>query len=96
MSNTNVYEPERRGGHLPQEGGSLEQHSLGYSIVLHLLPGVALMLFIVLAAPVVRGWGFPAIFALFIGIPLVIVPLELATCFTRPDAPRGGGRWQGS
>jgi membrane protease YdiL (CAAX protease family) len=61
----------------PPQTGSVEQHSLGYSIALHLLPGVAMVLFVVLAAPLVSAWGFPTVFALFVGIPLVIVPIEL-------------------
>jgi uncharacterized protein len=53
------------------------QHRLATSVLLHLLPGIALTLFIVLAAPTVESLGFPAVFALFAGIGLVIVPLEL-------------------
>ncbi|MFA9429939.1 lysostaphin resistance A-like protein [Egicoccus sp. AB-alg2] len=56
---------------------SPQQHALPLSILLHLLPGAALTVFIVLAAPVVRAAGFPSVFALFVGIPLVIVPIEL-------------------
>ena len=63
----------------PKSGApvSSEQHRLSWSILLHLLPGVALTVFIVLAAPVTRALGFPTVFALFVGIPLVIVPIEL-------------------
>jgi uncharacterized protein len=53
------------------------QHPLSLSILLHLLPGAALTVFIVLAAPVVTSLGFPVVFALFAGIGLVIVPIEL-------------------
>jgi uncharacterized protein len=53
------------------------QHPLGWSILLHLLPGVALTVFIVLAAPTVESLGLPVVFALFAGIGLVIVPIEL-------------------
>jgi uncharacterized protein len=53
------------------------QHRLLTSIVLHLFPGVALTSFIVLAAPFLEARGIPALFALFAGIGLVIVPLEL-------------------
>jgi uncharacterized protein len=53
------------------------QHRLATSVLLHLLPGIALTLFIVLAAPTVESLGFPVVFALFAGIGLVIVPLEL-------------------
>lgn len=64
----------------PTAGGTAtgtEQHPLPVSILLHLLPGVALTVFIVLAAPTVRSLGIPAPFTLFLGIPLVIVPFEL-------------------
>jgi membrane protease YdiL (CAAX protease family) len=54
-----------------------EQHPLWWSILLHLLPGAVLTVFVVLAAPVVRSMGFPTVFALFAGIGLVIVPIEL-------------------
>jgi hypothetical protein len=69
----------------------LVQHSLGYSIALHLLPGAAMTLFIVLAAPLVRSWGFPTAFALFLAIPLVIAPIELG--YLLYQAKRATGRW---
>jgi uncharacterized protein len=56
---------------------TVEQHSLPTSIILHLLPGVLLLGFVVAAAPVVTSWGMPVIFALFAGIGLVVVPFEL-------------------
>lgn len=40
------------------------QHSLPRSIALHLLPGIVLTVFIVLAAPVATRLGFPVVFAL--------------------------------
>lgn len=69
-----------------------EQHSLPLSILLHLLPGAALTVFIVAAAPVVRGWGLPAVFALFVGIGLVIAPIELGILFAH--ARRTTGTWR--
>jgi membrane protease YdiL (CAAX protease family) len=53
------------------------QHPLWVSIVLSLFPGVALGVFIVVTSPILEGWGVDPIFALFGGIGLVIVPLEL-------------------
>jgi membrane protease YdiL (CAAX protease family) len=53
------------------------QHPLWLSIVLSLFPGVALGAFIVATAPILKGWGLDPVFALFGGIGLVIVPLEL-------------------
>jgi membrane protease YdiL (CAAX protease family) len=53
------------------------QHPLWLSVVLSLFPGVALGAFIVGTAPLLKSWGLDPIFALFGGIGLVIVPLEL-------------------
>jgi membrane protease YdiL (CAAX protease family) len=53
------------------------QHPLWLSIVLSLFPGVALGVFIVGMSPVLKRLGLDPIFALFGGIGLVIVPLEL-------------------
>ncbi len=88
---SHVSERHAYGGGHPPQAVSPRQHSLGYSIFLHLLPGAALTIFIVLAAPLVRAWGFPGIFALFLGIPLVIVPIKLG--YLLYQAKRTTGRW---
>ena len=59
------------------EHGHTPQHPLWLSVVLSLFPGLALGAFIVGMAPVLKEWGLDPIFALFGGIGLVIVPLEL-------------------
>lgn len=66
---------------------SPEQHSLTRSVVLHLLPGAALFVFVVVAAAL----GVPAILALLAGIALVIVPLELG--YLLYQGRRKTGRW---
>jgi membrane protease YdiL (CAAX protease family) len=71
---------------LPPQRESVEQYPLGYAIALHLLPGAALALFIVLAAPLVG-----ALFALVLGIGVVIVPIELGYLLYR--AKRTTGTW---
>ncbi len=53
------------------------QHPLWLSVILSLFPGVVLGAFIVGTAPVLKEWGLDPIFALFGGIGLVIVPIEL-------------------
>ena len=65
--------------HAPRDVGDArpEQYSLPLTVFLHLLPGAALTVFIVLAAPVARSMGLPTVFALFAGIGLVVVPIEL-------------------
>jgi uncharacterized protein len=65
------------------------QHPLPLSIALHLLPGAVLTLFIVLAAPTVEALGLPVVFALFAGIGLVIVPIELGYLFLHAKRTTG-------
>ncbi len=67
------------------------QHPLWLSVVLSLFPGVALGAFIVGTTPVLKGWGLDPIFALFGGIGLVIVPLELG--FLAIASRRITGSW---
>jgi membrane protease YdiL (CAAX protease family) len=64
-----------------------EQHSLPRSIVLHLFPGGALFVFVVVAAVL----GIPAVVALLAGIALVIVPVELG--YLLYQAKVTAGRW---
>lgn len=54
-----------------------EQHSVAKSIVLHLFPGLALATFVVLTAPTFAAWGMEPFFVVFIGVGLLIAPLEL-------------------
>lgn len=57
--------------------GDSEQHSLRKSIVLHLLPGLLLVLFYALTAPLALKLGLPAFFALMVGTGLILIPFEL-------------------
>ena len=66
-----------------------EQHHLAWSVFLHLFPGIALTAFILLVAPVMEAWRVPTVFALFLGIPLVIVPIELGTLLTHARRTTG-------
>jgi uncharacterized protein len=68
-----------------------EQYTLLRSTVLHLFPGLALATFVVLAAPTVESRGLPALFALLLGIGVVIAPLELGYLVTH--ARRTTGSW---
>jgi uncharacterized protein len=67
------------------------QHSLPRSVLLHLGPGVALAAFVVVAAPTVESWGLPALFALILGIGVVVAPLELG--YLSVQAHRTCGSW---
>jgi CAAX protease family protein len=68
-----------------------EQHSLTRSIILHLAPGAIFTAFIILAAPALASAGIDPIFALFGGIGLVLVPIELGYLALR--ARRTTGSW---
>src|SRR5215212_2466609 len=55
-----------------------EQHSVPRTLVLHLLPGVLILVFFVAVAPlVVRGFGFPPALAVYLAIAFVLIPFEL-------------------
>ena len=56
---------------------NVEQHSLVRSIVLHLLPGVLILLFYLITAPLAERLGFPSGTALFVAIAVVLIPFEL-------------------
>lgn len=64
----------------------LPQQSLGISVLLHLLPGAALTCFVLLTAPALS----PAL-ALFLGIGVVIAPIELG--YLAVYAHRTTGHW---
>jgi membrane protease YdiL (CAAX protease family) len=59
----------------------IQPHSIGRSILLHLLPGVLLLFFFVLAAPIVKNLGLPVRFAAILGVFLVLIPFELGVLF---------------
>lgn len=60
-----------------QTGESQEQHSVGQSIVLHLLPGLLVLVFYIVAAPLALRMGFPTFLALWVAIAVILVPFEL-------------------
>jgi hypothetical protein len=59
------------------------QHSVARTVVLHLLPGVLMVAFYVLAAPLVRSLGFPSLMAIYLAILIVLIPFELGYLFYR-------------
>jgi membrane protease YdiL (CAAX protease family) len=60
-----------------------EQHSLARTLVLHLLPGALITAFYIVAAPVLRSFGFPSLMAFFLAILFVLIPFELGYLFYR-------------
>ncbi len=66
--------------HSPSAGSTASEdtpHALGTTLLLHLLPGVAMLAFVALVAPLLRSRGLPPIFAGKLAILCVLVPLEL-------------------
>ncbi len=68
---------------LTSKGVADGQHSLARTLVLHLLPGILMVAFYVLAAPLVRGLGFPSLMAIYLAIVFVLIPFELGYLFYR-------------
>lgn len=54
-----------------------EQHSLLKSVILHLLPGVLILLFFIIVTPILTENGLPTLFCLFLALMLVLIPFEL-------------------
>jgi len=67
-----------------------EQHSLTRSVILHLLPGVLILLFFMAVTPVLTQRGFPTLFCLFLAVGMVLIPFELGYIFfqVRTNAAR--------
>lgn len=65
--------------------------SLWWTIALHLLPGLAFGAFILVAVPVLANYDIDPLFALFGGIALVPVPIELG--YLAVQAHRTVGSW---
>jgi hypothetical protein len=55
----------------------IQPHSVWRSLILHLLPGVLVLLFVLLVAPIVKNLGLPMRFAAISSIFLVLIPVEL-------------------
>ena len=58
------------------------QHSLAFSLLMHVVPGAAILLFYVLAVPVASQQGFHAEFALNLSFLVVGIPLPLAFLYS--------------
>src|SRR5215217_9558683 len=63
--------------HSQGSGAIYEQHSVARTLVLHLLPGVLVLVFFLAVAPLVRGIGFPPAMAVYLASVFVVVPFEL-------------------
>lgn len=56
---------------------NIEQHSIIRSIILHLLPGILILICFIIAAPIFERNGIPSINALILAIAIVLIPFEL-------------------
>jgi membrane protease YdiL (CAAX protease family) len=65
----------------PVSEQEIQPHSVWQSIILHLLPGVLLLVFFVMAVPFVEHLGLPLRFATILGIFLILIPFELGVLF---------------
>jgi len=55
----------------------VEQHSIGKSLLLHLLPGILIGLCYLLILEPFHRLGYPSIFSLMISVVLILIPFEL-------------------
>jgi uncharacterized protein len=61
-----------------QDSGAIyEQHSVARTLVLHLLPGVLILVFFVAVAPILWSLGFPPVMAVYLASVFVIIPFEV-------------------
>lgn len=63
------------------EQDQIEKHSTTRSIILHLLPGILIECFYLLARQPVAHMGYPSIVALILAFAFVLIPVELGYLF---------------
>ena len=63
------------------EQDTIEKHSTARSVILHLLPGILLGCFFLLARQPVVNMGYPSIVALILAFALILIPVELGYLF---------------
>jgi membrane protease YdiL (CAAX protease family) len=73
----------------------IEKHSMGQSIILHILPGILVGGFYFLARQPVENMGYPSVFALLLGIAFVLVPVELGYLLVQGKKKTGRFTLQG-
>ena len=60
---------------------NVEQHTIGRSLVLHLLPGILIGVFYYAIAKPIRNLGYPSLAALILAGIIVLIPFELGFLF---------------
>ncbi len=89
LTETKSIAVEERARPTPMVG--VEQQSLPVSAFLHLAPGVLILILYVVLAPMVMQAGYPAPFAMFIGVVPVLVLVELGHLLWQ--GKRRNGQW---
>lgn len=64
-------------GNVSTSESNIEQHSIIKSIILHLLPGILILIFYIIVAPIFERNGIPSMNALLLAIAVVLIPFEL-------------------
>lgn len=73
----------------------IEKHSLTQSIILHLLPGILVGCFYLLARQPVVNMGYPSIIALILAFAFILIPVELGYLFYQGKKKTGRITLQG-
>lgn len=79
----------------PVSDQDIQPHSVWQSILLHLLPGTLLLVFYVLAVPIVENLGLPRRFASLFGVFLILIPFQLGVLFSEGKKRNGKFSLQG-
>jgi membrane protease YdiL (CAAX protease family) len=73
----------------------IEKHSTAQSVILHLSPGILVGAFYFLALQPVARMGYPSIFALYLALAFVLVPVELGFLLVQGKKKTGRFTLQG-
>jgi uncharacterized protein len=71
------------------ENYAVEQHSVGKSVVLHLLPGFLIGAVYFILLPIFHQWGYPSIMTLMSTVCLILIPTELGYLFYQGKKKNG-------
>lgn len=72
-----------------KEKTHVEQHSIGQSLLLHLLPGLLITIcYFVLIRPL-QEWGYPSLLALMLAVVFILLPFELGYLFYQGKKKNG-------
>jgi len=73
----------------------IEKHSTTQSVILHLLPGILVGCFFLLARQPVINMGYPSVIALILAYALILIPVELGYLFYQGKKKTGRFTLQG-